>query len=231
MKKILFASFVLLSLSAAKAQDACASFSQFKKGLKTQMTTYDKNDKISSVANQEVIDITNEDGAVVANTKIDFESTKSKKEVESVTTKIKCKNGNILFDFKDLIGSNIPLQKMEGAEIKITGDDVVVPTKLSIGQTLPDAALNMQMLLGGKPFMSMEIKMSDRKVMAQEKVTTSGGTWDCYKITYTISNSTGFGGDLTAAIWLSDGIAVKTETYNKKGVKQGSTMLTKFQLP
>ena len=233
MKKsfLLLLSFIVLAGSSTFAQNTCEGFGQFRKGLKTQMTNYDKNDKITSVVDQEVTDLTTIKGELEATSKVSMTDNKGEKKFESFSTKIRCANGSIRMNFQDFIGRNPAMQKMEGAEMKITGDELVFPTSLSIGQTLPENAMTMEMILNGTPLMKMTFTMKDRKVVAKETITSPAGTWECYKITYTMTNSTGFGGDTTGALWLSNGMTIKTESYDKKGKKMGSGLMTKFQKP
>ena len=227
MKKLLFTLLSIFILGQAFAQKSCEGFGQFRKGLKTELTSYDHKDKVSSVVNQEVTELKTLSGELIATCNVTMKDKNDKPIGENFTTQIKCKDGNIYMNFKDMIGAGAMAQ-MKDAEMKISGDDLMYPYALSVGQTFPTAKTDMQMLMGGTPIMTMSFTMKDRKVTAKESVTTSAGTFDCYKITYTMESGMSFVGETTAAMWLSDGMMVKTESYNKKGVKNGSTVLTKL---
>ncbi len=227
MKKLLFTLLSTLFLSQAFAQKSCEGFGQFRKGLKTELTSYDHKDKATNVVSQEVTELKTVGGELTATCNVTMKDKNDKPIGEKFTTQMRCKDGNIYMNFKDMIGAGA-LGQMKDAEMKITGDDLMYPYALSTGQTFPNAKTDMQVLMGGTPIMTMSFTMKDRKVAAKESLTTPAGTFDCYKITYTMESSMALVGESTGAMWLSDGMMIKTESYNKKGVKSGSTLLTKL---
>jgi hypothetical protein len=227
MKKLLFTLFSTLLFGQAFAQKSCEGFGQFRKGLKTELTSYDHKDKVTTVVNQEVKELKTVAGELTATCNVTMKDKNDKPMGENFTTQIKCKDGNIYMNFKDMIGGGA-MSQMKGAEMKITGDDLMYPYALSVGQTFPTAKTDMQMLMNGTPLMKMSFTMKDRKVTAKESLTTPAGTFDCYKITYTMESSMALVGESTGAMWLSDGMMVKTESYGKKGVRNSSTVLTKL---
>jgi hypothetical protein len=229
MKRIFFTLLSTLLLSQAFAQKNCDGFGQFRKGLKMELTSYDDDNKVGSIVNQEVIDLVTKNGEVTATNRVSMADKKGKPMAETFTTQIKCKDGNIYMNFKDLLGAGAgAMQKMEGTEMKITGDDLMYPYALSVGQTFPEATTQMEMIMNGMSLMKMSFTMKNRKVTAKESLTTPAGTFECYKITYSMVSSMGMIGEMTSAMWMSDGMMIKTESYNKKGVKNGYTLLTKL---
>ena len=81
----------------------------------------------------------------------------------------------------------------------------------------------------GVRIMGMSTSITKRKVEAKEQITTDAGTFDCYKITYTITVSTMFSVRMEVAEWIAEGIGtVKSETYSK-GKTMGYTVLTGIQ--
>jgi hypothetical protein len=104
------------------------------------------------------------------------------------------------------------------------------PANLKEGQSLPDGAFEMSGNANGMD-MSLQYKVSDRKVAGKEKVTTAGGSWDCYKITYNMSLSMKMMGmnipmEMVAAEWFAPGFGVvKTET-SKDGKLAGHMEIT-----
>jgi hypothetical protein len=225
MKKGLITLLATVIATLAFAQKNCEGFGQFRKGLKTEMTTYDAKDKVVSVVNQEVIDVKTVGGELVATSKMVTSDKKGKAMGESFTANFKCKDGNIYMNFQDLMGA---MPKMEGTEMKVSGDDLMYPVALSVGQTYPDAKMKMELMMQGNPLMKMDFTIKNRKTVAKESITTTAGTYECYKITYTVSSSMRMVGDSDGAIWFSDGMMIKTESYAKKGEKASSTVLTKL---
>lgn len=230
MRKI-FASIFIFStlLSYTNAQNNCNDMLQFKKGFKSQMTTYDKKDQVQNVVNSEILEVKSAGNEVIAVCNVKMDDLKNKKEVESMKTEFRCVDGIFYMNFRDLMTDNPALKKVEGMEMKIEGGDMGFPTNLSVGQTLADSKMSMQMIMNGTPLMKMEFNMNDRKVEGKENVTTPAGTWECYKVTYTVSLSSGFGGSSKGAMWVCKGLTIKTESYDKKGAKTGYTLLTKVE--
>lgn len=210
------------------AQNDCNNLLQFKKGFKSQMTSYDKKDQVQSVVNSEILEIKSSGSDMIAVCNIKMENNKGKKEMESMKTEFRCSNGVFYMNFRDLIGDNQALKQMEGMEVKVEGGEMGFPTNLSIGQMLDDSDMTMQMIMNGTPLMKMTLNMKERKVEAKETVTTPAGTFECYKISYTVGMSSGFGGNSKGAMWVSKGMTIKTESYDKKGAKSGYTLMTKM---
>ncbi|MFZ4545363.1 MAG: hypothetical protein ACOYOA_15025 [Saprospiraceae bacterium] len=231
MKKVLIFLMASVVLSGVSAQSDCKMFSQFKKGFKMQMTSYDKNDKVVSAVDQEVIEVGTENGDMTATCKITTDQKEVKGMPENFTSKIRCRNGNIVMSFRDLMGSKTSFDAIKGMEMKITGEDVQIPYNLTVGQTLPDNEMTMEMFMETKPLAKMTFTMKDRMVEKKETITTSAGTFDCYKITYKMSNTMGMGEENSYAMWMDKGLTIKTATTDKKGKSMGYTLMTKLEKP
>lgn len=216
---------------SSSGQTDCKSLGQFKKGFKTQMTSYDKKDQVANIVNQEVVEVGEEDGDLVATCKISTDEKFARSKKDEFTTKLRCHNGSIVMNFRDMMGSRTSFSEMKNMEMKITGDNVEIPNKLMVGQTLPENTMNMQMIMNGTPLMTMSCTMKDRIVEKKETITSSAGTFDCYKITYKIMNSTGMGEQYSYAIWMDKGLTVKTATFDEDGKSMGYSLLTKLEKP
>jgi hypothetical protein len=226
-----FAQKEVKMVASASGQTDCKAFSQFKKGFKTQMTSYDKKDKVTGVVNQEIIEVGSEEGDLVATCKILTDEKFAKGRNEDFTTKLRCHNGNFVMNFRDMMGSRTSFSEMKNMEMKITGDNVEIPYRLSVGQTLPESTMNMEMIMNGASLMTLSCTMKDRVVEKKETISSSAGNFDCYKITYKILNSAGMGEDFSYAIWMENGLTVKTATYDESGKAINYTLLTKLEKP
>jgi hypothetical protein len=91
--------------------------------------------------------------------------------------------------------------------------------------------MNIQVSSSGITMVNMDVTINNRKVLAKEKITTSAGTFDCYKISYETESRTRMITVNTKGMeWISEGVGVvKTETYNKKDKLTGYSLLTKFE--
>ena len=110
-------------------------------------------------------------------------------------------------------------------EMKITGDMISLPADLSVGQSLPDASMDME--AEGPIAIKMHSEMVNRKVEGQEKITTPAGAFDCFIISYDQSMKTIIKMDSSCKQWLSkEAGMVRSEFYNKAGKLTGYQELT-----
>jgi hypothetical protein len=122
------------------------------------------------------------------------------------------------------------MEGMEEMEVKIEQENLHYPGELEVGQTLPDAHMNMDVSMNGMTVMSMKINITDRKVEAIENMETSAGTFPCVKISYTTTSKMMMGEFTSKTIeWISLNVGVvRSETYNEKDQLEGYRILTEI---
>ncbi|NQX77652.1 hypothetical protein [Gilvibacter sp.] len=127
-----------------------------------------------------------------------------------------CEGGVTRLDAASLVSSQ--LQRYEGMEYSISGDDLFFPNALEVGETPPDASVEMR-VDAGVMAITTTISMIDRKVIALENITTPAGTFECYLVTYSNRVSvSGMAQNLTCKQWISRGVGmVKEESYKANG--------------
>jgi hypothetical protein len=83
---------------------------------------------------------------------------------------------------------NSMVQNFEGLN-HIKGDikPLQFPVNISVGQKLPDASYTISMDKGMK--MDVITTYRNRTVAGIEKITTTAGSWDCYKVTTDIDSN------------------------------------------
>ena len=226
MLKNLFITATILFFSTINfAQNACSTYYPFKEGVKFEMTAYDQKDKVTGVMKYEIKDAT-DDSVVLFNEAFDEKGT----SVLSSEVKLICTDDGISVDFKSLI-SNAVLEQYEGMnmDIDISGTNINIPNNLSVGQTLPDAELLLTMSMASVN-MKMEVKMTNRKVIAKETVTTPAGTFNCVVLTNDTEVKMGMNMSMSSKEWLAEGVGVvKSEEYDDKGKLISKSVLTKFE--
>lgn len=102
-----------------------------------------------------------------------------------------------------------------------------------MGASLKDAEIKITMKTknGGNPMpmMNTTIKVTNRKVEAKESVTTSAGTFECYKISENVEFKSLFSIKVKSVSWFSfEAGNVKTESYKDNGKYMGKTELTEI---
>lgn len=225
MKKILVPGFIVLFASSSYAQD-CSNyyFMQDKKTI--EMTIYNKKGDPSGKQIYNVNGVSNSGGTTTANVNTEMFDKKGKSVAKS-SGKYECKGGVVMVNMKMLIPS-AQMEQFGKADVK--ADDVYVeyPSSMKVGDALKDANFNLEMDQGGLK-QTLIMNISNRKVEGKESVTTSAGTWDCFKISYkaklTIKTAgIGIPMNIDGTEWYApDFGVVKTES------KQGGTAITSIK--
>lgn len=223
MKKITLL-LILVTVTFIGFSQNCDSWFPAKEGTFIEMKSYDEKDKMTGIVRQTITDVTNLSNGL--GIKVHSQSLDEKeKMLTEQDLEMRCEGGIFYMDMKNFYnqpqGSND-----QSAEVTVDATDLVFPSTLSVGQTLPDG--NMTMTYPAGPLtMTMGVNITNRQVVAQESVTTPAGTFDCYKVTYDIELRVPVKMSSSAIQWYAkDAGAVRTETYNKKGKLVGYTILT-----
>lgn len=223
MKTILLIISILNISIYSKAQ-TCNSYFNFKKGSKMEMTSYDKKNKPTLVMKYEIKDIKSIGGSLKYT--INYQTFDPKgKEMANTTMESSCKNGVYETELRSFGGEMMPTDA--NMKVNVTGDKVLYPSKLNVGDKLQDAAINVKTEMNGMTLMNMNVQVTDREIVSQESLTTPAGTFDCLKISYTV-NFKMMGQRSSKTIeYIAKGLGlIKTESYNEKGKLTGVTILT-----
>lgn len=129
----------------------------------------------------------------------------------------------------------MPLQGLENAEIdaNMSGNDMIIPSKLSPGQILPDAEATFKMRISdgsdAADLPPLVFHIYNRRAIRAESVDTPIGKFVCFKIIQTIEADYLLIGtqQATGITWIGKGIGVvKSETYDAKGKRTNRMLLT-----
>ncbi|RFM36010.1 TapB family protein [Chitinophaga silvisoli] len=235
MKKKMFlaASLVLAAQLLYGQQQDCKSYYFLQNNAEVEMSIYDGNGKLVAKNIEKVLNVNRTANVISSN----FSTTLKDENGKDLSTgkgKFKCTGAEILLDMQ-MAMPNIPqLQnmKMEGGSDEIF---IAYPSTMKEGQALPGGEKEMRGNMNGMEI-SMTLKVSDRKVVGKEKVTTPAGTWECFKIAYKLGLSVQMMGtnfpmdlDVNATEWFAPGFGiVKTDT-ERGGSMLGSMKITAFK--
>jgi hypothetical protein len=223
MKKITLLFSALVVGMIVFAQD-CESFFPLKKGAFMEMKSYDEKGKHTGTVRQTVTDVTNTAKGVEI--KVSSEQLDDKNKSLSVQDlEMRCENGVFYMDMKNYFNQAAMGSGQNNTEMSIDATDLVFPSNLKVGETLPDGSMTISM-----PPLTMGVNIFNRKVVSIEDVKTPAGTFEGYKITYDIETKIPFKMTNSAIQWYAkEAGAVRTETYNKKGKLIGYTELTEIR--
>ena len=208
---------------AVSAQTDCSKYYPVSDGAKFEHTLYGNR---MNEEGKVVYSVTDDGGDSVLYTMEMFD--KNGTQVGDSSYGMKCEENGVSIDFKSLMGSGRPSQ-FDNMELDIKGNNIYIPNDLSVGQTLPDA--EMEMTITGAPIaMKSFMRMYNRKVEGKESVTTPAGTFECFVISYDTDMKMGIKSTGKTKQWLAEDIGmVKTEDYNKKGKLRSMSLLTSYE--
>ncbi|WP_136465788.1 hypothetical protein [Flagellimonas onchidii] len=205
------------------AQTDCSKYYPVSDGAKFEHTLY------GSRMNKEgkvVYSVTDDGGDRVLYTMEMFD--KNDVQLGDSSYGMQCEENGVSIDFKSLMGS-ARASHFDNMEVDITGNNIYIPNDLSVGQTLPDA--EMEIAITGAPIaMKSFMRMYNRTVEGKESVTTPAGTFECFVISYDTDMRMGIKSTGKTKQWLAEHIGmVKTEDYNKKGKLRSMSLLTSYE--
>ncbi len=219
----------LLFVSPLKAQQCFGA--NIKEGSGAEMASYNAKGKLSGTMKFKYVKVTNSGGGVVVDIAVEHIDGKGKSQTTQ-TYQMRCNGNEIQIDGASLITEQ-QREAFKDYKMKFTSDDLVIPQKLSVGQTLKDASVKGEGGPEGQPNMfkiSMDTK--NRKIESQESLTVPAGTFNVFKITSDIHSVMQMGFPIKFqmqsvsyrdpnTLW-----DIKSETYSR-GKLVGYTVLTK----
>jgi hypothetical protein len=218
----LFASFICLLVNSSRGQD-CKSYFFLQPNKTIEMTIYNKKGDDNGKYVYTVSNVTNSGSSTSGTINTEMFNKKGK-SMATGHSEISCKDGIMMIDMT----MQLPQQQQEQfakADVKADKFYIEYPANMKAGDKLKDATLDMTIDNSGMK-QSVNMVTSDRTVVGKESVTTSAGTWDCFKITFkskiTIKTmGIGMPFNLEGTEWFAPGFGiVKTES------KHGGTAIT-----
>lgn len=163
-----------ISVTSENALTAgCSKLILFRKGAIIEGTSYDAAGKETAKQITTVKDVKEEGGVLVATSSAVMSLSTGDKTMNLV---YKCGGNNLYMDMSSMLQNFEGLKHLKG-EIK----PIQFPVNINEGQTLPDASYTISMDRGPVK-MDITTTYKNRTVSAKEKITTTAGSWDCYKV-------------------------------------------------
>jgi hypothetical protein len=228
-----FFSYVILPLallvvsSGLDAQD-CGGYYPVKEGTMLGYKTINDKGKLTGSNRQTILNKTLTATGVDYTVRSEAWDDKDKLLSDRTLT-MRCEGGKFFIDMKSLMDP-AAMGDMKDMQMEVNGVDMEIPSTMAVGQTLPDANVNISFAMNGMVIMRMYVKITNRKVVAQESITIPAGTFDCLKITYDLETKAMAKITASAVQWMAKGPGlVKSETYDKKGKLTSSQILNEFK--
>ena len=179
MKQI-FALVCVLSVISMHAQD-CKHYYYLQNNKTIEMSIYDKKGDVNGKLVYTIDGVANAGGLTTANVQSHVFDKKGR-TIAKGTSVMKCNGGVLMINMKMMMPTP-QAEQFSQTNVKAQDFYIEYPTDMGKGDQLKDGTLSMDVDNNGIP-QSLTMTISDRKVEDKEKVTTSAGSWDCYKISY-----------------------------------------------
>ena len=218
MKSLIIAGILLTLATFLNAQD-CKQFYFLQNNKVVEMTIYNKKGDVTGKNVYNITDVQTSGGVTTSTINSEMFDKKGKSTVKA-TNNVKCSGGVIQMDMKMMI----PQQQMEqfkSGEAKVEPVYLEYPASMKAGDQLKDANFKMTGENGPMTY-TLTMNITDRKVEGKESVTTTAGTWDCFKISsktkIVIKMAINIPTNFESTEWYAPGFGtVKTETKGGGG--------------
>lgn len=222
MKMICLLALSLLAFSTGSLAQNCSNYYYLQNNKTIEMSIYGKKGDENGKQVYSVSDVKNGDGSVSATIHSEMFDKKGKTLAKAKGT-IQCKGGVMLIDMK----MSLPAAQQEQVSTDATAESFYMeyPAGMQVGDQLKDATMNLDIDTKGMK-QTVTMVVSDRKVEGKETVTTTAGTWECFRISYksrmTVKTmGIGIPFNMEGTEWFAPGFGiVKTQS------KQGSSAIT-----
>ena len=203
-------------------------YDYFQEGVTLEYTHYNKKGKVEMVNTQKVTGISHVADTLVATITTKMVNEKGK-EMYQGGFPMKCHAGTIYMDMRSMAPPQQASGQSDDMKVQIRSTDQVYPADMKVGQSLPDAEMEMTMSLGALQIMSTQYFIKNRKVEAEESVTTAAGTYKCLKISYDFEYKLMGTRTNHTVQWYAGSVGmVKSISYDKKGEEESRMELSKF---
>ena len=191
------------------------------------MTLYNKKAKVSGRQVYTVSDVKTSGDVTTASIKTEMFDEKDN-TLATGNNNIMCKGGVMMMSMKMMMPQQQQQQAINTADVTTESNFLDYPSSMNVGDDLKEGNFLMDMDMNGMK-QQMAMIFNNRKVEAKEKITTTAGSWDCFKISYkgkmTVKTlGIGIPINMTGTEWFAPGFGiVKTQT------NYGSTEITSIK--
>lgn len=223
--------------------NSCSDFIWFKSGAMMEFSTSDGKGKVLNQSRMDIVSVEQEGPVTVATAKT------SDEEGREFTMQFKCAGDRMYMDFGSMMKEAMAQaggtgadqanmqQALDNTEIDFSDGFLSFPKNMHAGQELEDVSVSI--VNNSSPGVSMEMlsSLEERKVEAEETISTPAGDFKCMKISGVRKTSMKVMGmnknmkPIIEHMWFAPGIGViKQDTYDEKGKLGTSMVLTAYKL-
>jgi hypothetical protein len=178
LKHITTIAAICVAVVSSHAQD-CSKFLFLQKDKTVEMTIYNKKGEPNGRQVYLVSDVSASGGATTGKLASEMFDKKGK-SMAKASSSVQCNGGIFSIDMRMMLPQE-QAEQMGNAQASGQGALIDYPGNMKVGDQLKDGNLSMDIKRGGMT-QTLTMEISERKVLSQESVTTTAGTWDCFKI-------------------------------------------------
>lgn len=226
--RILALGFAVLCSPMAFSQ--CNDFFHFKEGVRLEYDHIDKKEKVAARTAQSFKDISGSGANMKAKLHQEIIDVKKNEVIGSSESEWTCENGTLQFSVNSMNMGMSGQAYNPSVSVEVTGDKTDLPSNLKVGQTLSDVHYQVKSTMSGITLINQTFDVTDRKVEAQEEITTPAGKFNCYKLTFKTNSKGKMGGSNTmrTVAWYAKNTGlIKMEMFDESGKFLGRQLLTK----
>lgn len=221
LMKTLLISIALLVTTCCLAQD-CANYYLLQNNKTVEMTIYNKKGKVSGKQVYTVTNVQKSGGTTTATVQSEMFDNNNK-SIATATNSIQCAGGVMMMNMKMMLPQKQQEQAINSAEATAENIYIDYPANMAVGTELKEGNFTMDMDVNGMK-QQLNMVVNNRKVEGKESITTTAGTWDCYKINYkskltikTLGN--GIPISATGTEWFAPGFGIVKTVSNYGGTE------------
>jgi len=181
MKKHLITGIAALLIAGTATAQDCNNYLYLQKDKTIENTIYNRKGEASGKQVYTITNVTSDGGTTTSQLTTEVFDKKDKSIAKANST-VRCNGGVMMIDMKMML----PQQQQEqfGNKVEAKAEDVYIeyPASMKTGDELKEG--NMTVAVNNGPAQTLTMRLYDRKVTGEEQVTTTGGTWQCFKISY-----------------------------------------------
>ena len=178
MKSFIFLLLILSGLFSFSQE--CGNFYYLQNNKTIEMTITNSKGKESGKNIYTISNVNKNGNSISSIINSEFFDSKGK-SINKAVNNVKCMNGVMMMDMKIFIPSAQQEQMGNGTA---NASDVYLeyPASMAAGDDLKDGQFTLNYQTGGGMNSSIDVSITERKVEVKESVTTTAGTWECFKI-------------------------------------------------
>lgn len=177
--KLLALSFAVFCSLTITAQD-CKNYLFLQNGKTIEMTIYNKKGEESGRQVYTVSDYAGNAKKATATINTEMFDRKGK-SLATAQNKVQCNGGALQMDMQ----MSLPGEQSKNMKADASAQSFFLdyPASMKEGDALPDGHMQIDIDMNGGMKSNVNMDVTARKVEGKETITTTAGTWDCFKIT------------------------------------------------